>query len=137
MIAFAEESGGAPKETIDLVKEMEEMFSATGKLSSSPDFEYRAEQQQMAIAVAEALDGCHVLCAEAGRIHSRDDRCPCRRADRCRGPCVEVEQSPGGQTVEMRRRGIAIAVGAEMGPVVLARDPEDVRSGFRCCTRRG
>ncbi len=66
MIAFAEESGGAPKETIDLVKEMEEMFSATGKLSSSPDFEYRAEQQQMAIAVAEALDGCHVLCAEAG-----------------------------------------------------------------------
>lgn len=51
---------------MDLVREMEEMFSSSGGLSSSPDFEYRPEQQQMAMAVAGALDNTHVLCAEAG-----------------------------------------------------------------------
>lgn len=64
MISFAEENGSAGSK--DLVKEMEEMFSATGHLSSSPDFEYRPQQQQMAMAVAEALEDTHVLCAEAG-----------------------------------------------------------------------
>ncbi len=42
------------------------MFSETGALSSSPDFEYRPEQQQMAVAVAKALVEKNVLCAEAG-----------------------------------------------------------------------
>ena len=64
MISFAEENGSTGSK--DLVKEMEEMFSASGHLSSSPDFEYRPEQQQMAMAVAEALEDTHVLCAEAG-----------------------------------------------------------------------
>lgn len=64
MIAFAEDSEG--RSSIDLVQEMEQMFSTEGKLSSSPDFEYRPEQQQMAMAVAEALEDTHVLCAEAG-----------------------------------------------------------------------
>jgi len=45
---------------------MHEMFSETGALSSSPDFEYRPEQQQMAVAVAKALVEKNVLCAEAG-----------------------------------------------------------------------
>ena len=36
--------------------EIREIFSETGLLSKSPDFEYRAEQQQMAGEVAEALD---------------------------------------------------------------------------------
>lgn len=64
MISFAEENGSTGSK--DLVKEMEEMFSASGHLSSSPDFEYRPQQQQMAMAVAEALEDTHVLCAEAG-----------------------------------------------------------------------
>ena len=62
MISFAEQ-GATPGE---LLKEMEAMFSATGGLSASPDFEFRAEQQQMAMHVAEALEEKHVLCAEAG-----------------------------------------------------------------------
>lgn len=62
MIGFAEQ-GAAPGK---LLKEMEEMFSASGGLSASPDFEFRAEQQQMAMHVAEALEDRHVLCAEAG-----------------------------------------------------------------------
>ena len=62
MISFAEQ-GAAPGE---LLKEMELMFSASGGLSASPDFEFRAEQQQMAMHVAEALEDKHVLCAEAG-----------------------------------------------------------------------
>ena len=62
MIGFAEQ-GAAPGE---LLKEMEAMFSDSGGLSASPDFEFRAEQQQMAMRVAEALENKHVLCAEAG-----------------------------------------------------------------------
>ncbi len=62
MISFAEQ-GAAPGV---LLKEMEMMFSASGRLSTSPDFEFRAEQQQMAMHVAEALEEKHVLCAEAG-----------------------------------------------------------------------
>ena len=62
MIGFAED-GAAPAL---LAREMEAMFSKDGGLSASPDFEFRAEQQQMAVAVAEALEDRHVLCAEAG-----------------------------------------------------------------------
>ena len=43
------------------------MFSEKGGLSSSPDFEFRPQQQQMAIAVSEALEDRHVLCAEAAQ----------------------------------------------------------------------
>jgi ATP-dependent DNA helicase DinG len=42
------------------------IFSENGLLSKSPDFEYRAEQQQMAGAVAEALDEERCLVVEAG-----------------------------------------------------------------------
>lgn len=45
---------------------MREVFSETGLLSKSPDFEYRAEQQEMAGEVAEALDGERSLVVEAG-----------------------------------------------------------------------
>jgi len=64
MIAFVD--GNESAESVDLVRDMEVMFSNEGKLSSSPDFEYRPEQQQMAMAVAAALNDTHVLCAEAG-----------------------------------------------------------------------
>ncbi len=42
------------------------VFSETGLLSKSPDFEYRAEQQQMAGEVADALEGERCLVVEAG-----------------------------------------------------------------------
>ncbi|MFK7910314.1 MAG: ATP-dependent DNA helicase [Akkermansiaceae bacterium] len=65
MIRIEENAGGgASGET--LAKRMELMFSASGGLAASPDFEYRAEQQQMAVAVAKALENRNVLCAEAG-----------------------------------------------------------------------
>ncbi len=62
MIGFAEDGAGPGV----LVQEMEDMFSAHGGLSASPDFEFRPEQQQMAMAVAEAIEDRHVLCVEAG-----------------------------------------------------------------------
>lgn len=46
--------------------EMRMVFSETGLLSKSPDFEYRAEQQQMAGEVADALEGERSLVVEAG-----------------------------------------------------------------------
>jgi len=65
MISFAEEAG-THRNPGELVTEMEKMFSADGGLSASPDFEYRPQQQEMAMAVASALDERHVLCVEAG-----------------------------------------------------------------------
>ena len=45
---------------------MRDLFSETGKLSESKNFEYRAEQQQMAVATAEALAHAKPLIVEAG-----------------------------------------------------------------------
>ncbi len=62
MISVSEEGlGGAW-----LAEEMQSVFSAEGRLSSSSDFEYRPEQQQMAVAVAEALAGESCGAVEAG-----------------------------------------------------------------------
>lgn len=41
-------------------------FSATGLLAKSPDFEFRPQQQELAVAVAEALVSSSPLVAEAG-----------------------------------------------------------------------
>lgn len=50
----------------DLVTRVEEIFSPTGILSRAKNFEYRPQQQQMAVAVARALaEGAH-LAVEAG-----------------------------------------------------------------------
>jgi len=49
-----------------LPREIHDLFSATGKLSGSPDFEYRPEQQEMAVAVAESLVRAQPLVVEAG-----------------------------------------------------------------------
>jgi ATP-dependent DNA helicase DinG len=50
----------------DLVSQVEEVFSPTGILSRARNFEFRPQQQQMAVAVARALqDGGH-LAVEAG-----------------------------------------------------------------------
>jgi len=51
---------------IDLVKQVEEIFSPTGILSRSKNFEFRPQQQQMAIAVARTLEKGEHLAVEAG-----------------------------------------------------------------------
>ncbi len=51
---------------IDLVAQVEEIFSPSGVLSKSPNFEYRPQQQQMAVAVARALVQGEHLAVEAG-----------------------------------------------------------------------
>jgi ATP-dependent DNA helicase DinG len=50
----------------DLVKQVEEIFSPNGILSRSPNFEFRPQQQQMAMAVARALENREHLAVEAG-----------------------------------------------------------------------
>jgi ATP-dependent DNA helicase DinG len=50
----------------DLVHQVEEIFSPTGLLSRAKNFEYRPQQQQMAVAVARALQNKEHLVVEAG-----------------------------------------------------------------------
>ena len=50
----------------DLVQQVEHIFSPTGVLSRAKNFEYRPEQQQMAVAVARALEQREHLAVEAG-----------------------------------------------------------------------
>src|SRR6266516_1239722 len=51
---------------VDLVKQVENVFSPSGLLSRSKNFEYRPQQQQMAVAVARALEMKEHLVVEAG-----------------------------------------------------------------------
>jgi ATP-dependent DNA helicase DinG len=50
----------------DLVAQVEEIFSPTGILSRAKNFEFRPQQQQMAVAVARALQNREHLAVEAG-----------------------------------------------------------------------
>ena len=50
----------------DLVSQVEEIFSPNGILSRAKNFEYRPQQQQMAVAVARALQNREHLAVEAG-----------------------------------------------------------------------
>lgn len=50
----------------DLVEEVTDIFSATGLLSGASNFEYRPQQQDMAVAVARALKSGEHLITEAG-----------------------------------------------------------------------
>jgi len=50
----------------DLVAQVEEIFSPTGIFSKAKNFEYRPQQQEMAVAVARALEGREHLLVEAG-----------------------------------------------------------------------
>ena len=63
MISFTDEEQGGG---LDLIVVIEKFFSASGLLSKSKNFEFRPEQQQMAIAVAKALKGSEHLIVEAG-----------------------------------------------------------------------
>ncbi len=51
---------------VDLVKQVEEIFSENGILSRAKNFEFRPQQQQMAAAVARALEHKEHLAVEAG-----------------------------------------------------------------------
>lgn len=61
MISITENAGG-----LNLVEEVRDVFSKTGLLSKSKDFEYRAEQEELAGAVAESFLSAQPLVAEAG-----------------------------------------------------------------------
>ena len=50
----------------DLLKQVEHIFSSRGVLSKSKNFEFRPQQQQMAMAVARALQNGEHLAVEAG-----------------------------------------------------------------------
>ncbi len=52
--------------SLDLVKEVELIFSPHGVLSRSANFQFRPQQQQMAMAVARALEQGEHLAVEAG-----------------------------------------------------------------------
>ena len=62
MIALSEL--GQPSES--LANYASEFFGESGALSGLKDFEYRRQQQQMAVAVGEALDEERPLVVEAG-----------------------------------------------------------------------
>jgi ATP-dependent DNA helicase DinG len=51
---------------IDLLKQVEQIFSPEGVLSRSRNFEFRPQQQHMAVAVARALENREHLAVEAG-----------------------------------------------------------------------
>lgn len=51
---------------LDLVKQVEQIFSSSGLLSRAKNFEERPQQQRMAVAVAEALEKGEHLAVEAG-----------------------------------------------------------------------
>ena len=50
----------------NLVKQVEEIFSPSGVLSRAKNFEFRPQQQEMAVAVARALQNREHLAVEAG-----------------------------------------------------------------------
>lgn len=64
MISLREDAGGA--ETTPFEREVHELFSETGKLSLASNFEFRPEQQQMAVAVARTLERGSRIVIEAG-----------------------------------------------------------------------
>ncbi|MBI1839357.1 MAG: DEAD/DEAH box helicase [Verrucomicrobia bacterium] len=64
MISLHENAGGG--DASGLVSQVESIFSPDGLLAADPRFEYRPQQQQMAVAVAEALLGSSSLAVEAG-----------------------------------------------------------------------
>ena len=64
MISGVDDQPGGPES--DLVTRVEHIFSDKGLLSRSKNFEFRPQQQQMAVAVARALETTEHLAVEAG-----------------------------------------------------------------------
>ena len=63
MIRFINDEQGSGK---SIIVETEAFFSENGLLSQARNFEFRPEQQEMAIALARALEGSEHLIVEAG-----------------------------------------------------------------------
>src|SRR5436190_20926337 len=55
-----------PAASPGLIAQVEEIFSPKGILSRAKNFEYRPQQQQMAMAIARALEKQEHLAVEAG-----------------------------------------------------------------------
>ncbi|HEV2392775.1 MAG TPA: helicase C-terminal domain-containing protein [Verrucomicrobiae bacterium] len=51
---------------LEMVQQVSQLFSPSGVLSRSSNFEFRPQQQQMAVAIARALEGRQHLAVEAG-----------------------------------------------------------------------
>jgi ATP-dependent DNA helicase DinG len=66
MISLVENQAGPGGASEDLVSQVEHIFSPSGILSKASNFEYRPQQQQMAVAVARALEEGEHLMVEAG-----------------------------------------------------------------------
>ena len=64
MISAIESQPAGPG--LDLIRQTEEVFSPNGILSRSRNFEFRPQQQEMAVAVARALENRDHLAVEAG-----------------------------------------------------------------------
>ena len=56
----------ALRENAEFVARVEEIFSPAGLLAKAKNFEFREEQQRMAIAVAQTLENESHLVVEAG-----------------------------------------------------------------------
>ena len=65
MISAVDSHPSGPEGT-DLVRQVEQIFSPKGLFSRSKNFEYRPQQQKMAVAVAQALERGEHLAVEAG-----------------------------------------------------------------------
>src|SRR6478752_6330098 len=63
MISLREDFSGVSS---PFAREIEEIFSPTGLLSQASNYEYRAEQQKMAVEVALNLENGSHLAVEAG-----------------------------------------------------------------------
>jgi len=63
VISLAEDAAGS---STDLVRQVEEIFSPTGVFSQAKNFEFRPQQQEMAVAVARSLVNREHLLVEAG-----------------------------------------------------------------------
>jgi len=63
---IAPSDNAAGSDTADLVSEVEHIFGPTGVFSGAKTFEYRVQQQRMAMDVARALVGGENLLVEAG-----------------------------------------------------------------------
>src|SRR5882724_3030457 len=64
MISAIESHPSGPD--LDLIERVESIFSPKGILSRSKNFEFRPQQQEMAVAVARALESGEHLAVEAG-----------------------------------------------------------------------
>jgi ATP-dependent DNA helicase DinG len=66
MISFVDSQGSGRGAADGIVPRVEEIFSSSGLLSKANNFEYRPQQQEMAVAVARALENRDHLLVEAG-----------------------------------------------------------------------